>query len=50
MIAASSTKKLVGGALATLAVARAVASHAAWYVRYQVDGTTRESERRSRSD
>ncbi len=48
MIATGAAKKLVGGALATLTVARAVAAHAAWYVRYQVDGTTRETQRRDR--
>ena len=34
--------KLLGGAVGVLAVARDVVRHAAWYVRYHVDGTTRE--------
>ncbi len=37
-------KKLVGGAVGALSVARDVAVHAAWYVRYQVDGTARDEE------
>ncbi len=35
-------KKLLGGAVGVLVVVRDVAQHAAWYVRYQVDGTARE--------
>ena len=46
--------KLLGGAVGVLAVARDVLRHAAWYLRYQVDGTprdegTRPPERRPRS-
>ena len=37
-------KKLLGGAVGVIAVVRDVARHAAWYVRYQVDGTAREEE------
>jgi hypothetical protein len=36
--------KLLGGAANVLAVARDVVRHAAWYVRYQVDGTPRDEE------
>jgi hypothetical protein len=43
MTGAGTTKKLVGGTLGALAVARQVARHAVWYVRYHVDGTTREA-------
>ena len=35
-------KKLLGGAVGVLTVVRDVAQHAAWYVRYQVDGTARD--------
>ncbi len=37
-------KKLVGGAVAVLVMTRNVARHAAWYVRYRVDGTSRDDE------
>ena len=43
MIGTGTTKKLVGGTLGALAVARQVARHAVWYLRYHVDGTTREA-------
>ncbi len=38
-------KKLLGGAVGVLAVARDVIRHATWYLRYQVDGTPREEDR-----
>lgn len=34
----------MGGAVGVLSVARALVSHAAWYVRYQVEGTTHDEE------
>jgi hypothetical protein len=37
-------KKLLGGAVGVLTVARDVARHAVWYVRYQVDGTARDDD------
>jgi hypothetical protein len=37
-------KKLLGGAVGVAAVARDVARHAVWYVRYQVDGTTHDDD------
>ena len=46
--------KLLGAAASALGVARDVVRHAAWYVRYQVDGNPRDEgarprERRTRS-
>jgi hypothetical protein len=35
-------KKLLGGAVGVIAVAGQVVRHAAWYVRYRVDGTSRD--------
>jgi hypothetical protein len=35
-------KKLLGGAVGVLSLTVEVVRHAAWYVRYQVDGTPRE--------
>jgi hypothetical protein len=46
MIGGGTTKKLVGGTLGVLAVAGQIARHALWYVRYHVDGTTREADPR----
>jgi hypothetical protein len=37
-------KKLLGGAVGVFAVAGQVVRHAAWYLRYRVDGTSREEE------
>jgi len=34
-------RKLLGGAVGVLAVVGDVVRHAAWYVRYHVDGTPR---------
>jgi hypothetical protein len=39
-------KKLLGGAVGVLAAARDVARHAAWYVRYRVEGTAHDDERK----
>ena len=36
--------KLLSGAAGVLAVARDVVRHAAWYLRYQVDGNPREDQ------
>ena len=35
-------KKLFGGAVGVLAVATQVVRHAGWYLRYRVDGTSRD--------
>ena len=35
-------KKLLGGAVGALAMAGQVARHAAWYLRYRIDGTSRD--------
>ncbi len=43
MIGGGTTKKLVGGTLGVLAVAGQIARQPVWYVRYHVDGTTREA-------
>ena len=43
-------KKLLGGAVGVMTVVRDIARHAAWYVRYQVDGTAREEERATARD
>ena len=41
-------KKLLGGAVGVLAVARDVARHATWYLRYQVSGTPRKENKPGR--
>jgi hypothetical protein len=38
-------KKLLGGAVGALALGREAAGHAAWWLRYQMDGTAREDVR-----
>lgn len=38
-------KKLLGGAVGALALGREAAGHAAWWLRYQMDGTAREDAR-----
>ena len=35
-------KKLLGGAVGVVVVAGQVVRHAAWYLRYRVDGTSRD--------
>ena len=35
-------KTLLGGAVGALALGREVAGHAAWWLRYQVDGSARD--------
>lgn len=42
MTATSLTKKLVGGAVGVLGAAGAAASHLAWYIRYQAEGTAHD--------
>jgi hypothetical protein len=42
MIATSVAKKLVGGAAGLIGAAGAAASHVAWYIRYQAEGTARD--------
>lgn len=42
MIAMGVTKKLVGGAAGVLGAAGAVASHLAWYIRYQATGSAQD--------
>ena len=44
MIATSVAKKLVGGAVGVFGAVAAAASHVAWYVRYQADGTVHDEE------
>jgi len=44
MIREAVTRKVLGGAVSALELAFGVARHVAWYVSYQVDGTTRESD------
>lgn len=41
MMAMDAARKLVGGAIGLIAGA---ARHAVWYVRYQLDGQTRDDE------
>jgi len=42
MTATSVAKKLAGGAVGVLGAAGAAASHLAWYIRYQAEGTARD--------
>jgi hypothetical protein len=44
MIRREVTRKVLGGAVSALEAAFGVAKHVAWYVSYQVDGTTRDSD------
>ena len=44
MIGAGVLKTLMAAGVGGLAVVREVLSHAGWYVRYQVNGTTREDD------
>ena len=44
MIGAEAAKTLLGGAVVVLVTAREVASHAGWWLRYQVEGTARDGE------
>ena len=44
MSGTEAVKTLLGGAVVVLGTARDVASHAAWWVRYQVEGTTHEGD------
>ena len=37
-------KTLLSGAVGAVGLARDLARHASWYVRYQLDGTTHEDE------
>ena len=37
-------KTLLSGAVGAVALARDLARHASWYVRYQLDGTTHDEE------
>jgi hypothetical protein len=37
-------KTLLGGAVVVLSTARDLAGHAAWWLRYQVEGTARDDE------
>jgi len=41
----ATVKKLLGGAVGALELGRDAAGHAAWWLRYQVDGTVREEDR-----
>ena len=47
MIGAGVVKTLVAAAVGGLALAREVVGHAGWYLRYQVNGTTREDDDQS---
>jgi hypothetical protein len=38
----ATVKTLLGGAVGALALGREVAGHAVWWLRYQVDGSTRD--------
>ena len=44
MIGAGVAKTLVAAAVGALAAAREVVTHATWYLRYQVNGTTHEDD------
>jgi hypothetical protein len=44
MSGTEAVKTLLGGAVVVLGTARDVASHAAWWVRYQVEGTAHDDE------
>ena len=44
MISSGMAKKLFGGAVGVLGLAVGAVKHAAWYVSYQLDGTTRDSD------
>jgi len=44
MIGTDAGKTLLGGAVVVLSTARDLAGHAAWWVRYQVEGTARDDE------
>jgi hypothetical protein len=44
MSGTEAVKTLLGGAVVVLGTAREVASHAAWWLRYQVEGTAHEGE------
>ena len=44
MSGTEAVKTLLGGAVVVLGTARDVASHAAWWLRYQLEGTAHEGE------
>ena len=44
MIGTDAAKTLLGGAVVVLKTARDVAGHAAWWLRYQAEGTAHEGE------
>jgi hypothetical protein len=44
MIHGAVTRKVLGGAVTALEVALGAARHVAWYLSYQVGGTTRDSD------
>ena len=44
MIGTDIAKTLLSGAVGALSVAGQVAGHAAWWVRYQVDGTAHDDD------
>ena len=44
MIGAEAAKTLLGGAVVVLVTAREVASHAGWWLRYQVEGTAHDGD------
>jgi hypothetical protein len=44
------TVKMLGGALAAVGLAAAVARHVAWYVSYRMEGTTHDDEARAKLD
>jgi hypothetical protein len=43
-------KKLLGGAVGLLTLGREMVVHAAWWLRYQVDGTASEDATQKRDD
>ena len=45
MIGSGLTQTLLSGAVAVLAAGRGAANHAAWWVSYQVGGTTHDDDR-----
>jgi hypothetical protein len=45
MIGSGLTQTLLSGAAAVLAAGRGAADHAAWWVSYQVEGTTHDDDR-----
>jgi hypothetical protein len=44
MIGTEAAKTLLGGAVVVLNAARDMGGHAAWWLRYQVEGTARDDE------